>query len=70
MEGDRDARLRDDRARRPDGMSPDDTTAGFVLWMRGRGVLVDPPAHSGRPNNLNPNPNPNPSLILTLTPAP
>ena len=29
-----------------DGMSPDDTTAGFVLWMRGRGILVDPPAHS------------------------
>ena len=25
-----------------DGMSPDDTTAGFVLWMRGRGILVDP----------------------------
>jgi len=22
------------------------TTAGFILWMRGRGILVDPPAHS------------------------
>ena len=29
-----------------DGFSKDGTTAGFVLWMRGRGVLVDPPAHS------------------------
>ena len=31
-----------------DGFSPDGTTAGFVLWMRGRGILVDPPAHSAQ----------------------
>eukprot|EP00316_Scyphosphaera_apsteinii_P000444 CAMPEP_0119331446 /NCGR_PEP_ID=MMETSP1333-20130426/80645_1 /TAXON_ID=418940 /ORGANISM="Scyphosphaera apsteinii, Strain RCC1455" /LENGTH=917 /DNA_ID=CAMNT_0007341055 /DNA_START=129 /DNA_END=2882 /DNA_ORIENTATION=+ len=29
-----------------DGFTKDGTTAGFVLWMRGRGILVDPPAHS------------------------
>jgi len=31
-----------------DGFSADGTTAGFVLWMRGRGILVDPPAHSAQ----------------------
>ena len=31
-----------------DGFSSDGTTAGFVLWMRGRGILVDPPAHSAQ----------------------
>ena len=31
-----------------DGFSPDGTTAGFVLWMRGCGILVDPPAHSAQ----------------------
>uniref|UniRef100_A0A7S0J6K5 Cyclic nucleotide-binding domain-containing protein n=1 Tax=Calcidiscus leptoporus TaxID=127549 RepID=A0A7S0J6K5_9EUKA len=29
-----------------DGFTANGTTAGFVLWMRGRGILVDPPAHS------------------------
>lgn len=29
-----------------DGFTADGTTAGFVLWMRGRGILIDPPAHS------------------------
>ena len=28
-----------------DGFTADGTTAGFCLWMRGRGILVDPPAH-------------------------
>ena len=27
-------------------MMSEGTTAGFILWMRGRGILVDPPAHS------------------------
>ena len=31
-----------------DGFTSDGTTAGFVLWMRGRGILVDPPAHSAQ----------------------
>jgi len=29
-----------------DGFTAAGTTAGFILWMRGRGILVDPPAHS------------------------
>ena len=31
-----------------DGFTSDGTTAGFVLWMRGRGILVAPPAHSAQ----------------------
>ena len=31
-----------------DGFTADGTTAGFCLWMRGRGILVDPPAHSAQ----------------------
>ena len=42
-----------------DGMSPDDTTAGFVLWMRGRGILVDPARALGLTRTL--------TLTLTLT---
>jgi len=36
-----------------DGFTPAGTTAGFVLWMRGRGILVDPPAHSAHYLRLN-----------------
>jgi len=31
-----------------DGFTADGTTAGFVLWMRNHGILVDPPAHSAQ----------------------
>jgi len=36
-----------------DGFTPTGTTAGFVLWMRGHGILVDPPAHSAHYLRLN-----------------
>mmetsp|Transcript_700 Transcript_700/g.1415 ORF Transcript_700/g.1415 Transcript_700/m.1415 type:complete len:932 (+) Transcript_700:145-2940(+) len=36
-----------------DGFTANGTTAGFVLWMRGRGILVDPPAHSAQYLRLN-----------------
>lgn len=36
-----------------DGFTANGTTAGFVLWMRGRGILVDPPAHSAHYLRLN-----------------
>jgi len=29
------------------GFDPQGTTTGFVLWMNGRGIMVDPPPHSG-----------------------
>jgi len=36
-----------------DGFAKSEATAGFILWMRGRGVLVDPPAHSAHFLRLN-----------------
>lgn len=28
------------------GFDPDGTTSGFIIWVNGKGIFVDPPAHS------------------------
>lgn len=28
------------------GFDPDGTTSGFILWINGKGIFIDPPAHS------------------------
>lgn len=28
------------------GFDPDGTTSGFILWVNGKGIFIDPPAHS------------------------
>ena len=30
------------------GFDPDGTTTGFVIWVNGKGVMVDPPPHSSK----------------------